>query len=160
MKNNYKTKHFPEEDRETSGICQRSLQKREPVIANLKELYDWMIEASGEEGFDPDSSYEDIDDNVYEVHVNIHMRNGDVVHLQNKCVESFMRGSYHGDDMDFYDDDKAYLHITINGVLYMNHVEADQISWVESYIEEKNLRAIISDFLYHLKKKGFTMSKR
>ena len=74
------------------------------MVKELKEVFEWMQDASAVNADTLDELIEESGD-IYEVVVDIHLMNGDVVTLRNECVDGFERKCYTGAylDCDFSD---------------------------------------------------------
>lgn len=71
----------------------------EQIVEELNDRYEWMkdpISIVADTNITLDDLIEENGDDAYEIIVDIHLINGDVVTLKNECLRSFERKRYMG----------------------------------------------------------------
>lgn len=116
-----------------------------------KELTDsmvWMKDSSaGSTDVTLDELIEDSGD-IYEVYVDIHLNNGDVVHLRNDCIGGFEKKRYTGAELEeqFRDGNIiAYITTYYDNKYRCIKIPLTSICWIDSYakdIDWKNYKFI------------------
>lgn len=69
------------------------------MVKELKEVFEWMRDSSAVNADTLDELIEDSGD-IYEVILDIHLMNGDVVTLRNECVDGFEKKEYTGAELE------------------------------------------------------------
>lgn len=105
----------------------------------LEDVSRWMKESSQR---DKGVTIEDLVDdpgNTCEVVVDIHLMNDEVIRLRNYCYDSFMHGSYLGDDMNLLP-----AHLEINkrqgDILHQMFIPISSICHIDSFNKGLNWR--------------------
>lgn len=112
----------------------------EQIVKELNDRYEWMkdpISIVADTNITLDDLIENSDD-VYEVIVDIHLINGDVVTIKNECLRSFERKSYMGAEIEF---DSGPGNIIANIYIYVpvyhsTSIPISSICWIDSHSEE------------------------
>ena len=107
------------------------------IAKELEECIVWMQQSSaGTAEVTLDELIKDSGD-IYEVVVDIHLNNGDIVTLRNNCVGGLEKGEYVGDYMDNdFSDGNILASFSINGTngnFHQVSVPLTSISWIDSY---------------------------
>ena len=107
------------------------------IAKELEDCVGWMKESSA--GTNDVTLDELIKDNgdVYEVFVDIHLNNGEIVTLHNNCAGGLERGEYVGDYMDDdFSDGNMLASFCVNGEdgnFHLIKIPLTSISWIDSY---------------------------
>lgn len=75
----------------------------EQIVEELNDRYEWMkdpISIVADTNITLDDLIEENGDEAYEIIVDIHLINGDVVTLKNECLRSFERKRYMGAEIE------------------------------------------------------------
>ena len=119
---------------------ERELNMKEEHIAQmakeLEEFFEWMQDSSAVNADTLDELIEDSGD-IYEVILDIHLMNGDVVTLRNECVDGFEKKVYTGAylDCDFSDGNiiaEIYMH---SPKFHSIRIPLTSICWIDSHTE-------------------------
>lgn len=107
------------------------------IAKALKEFGEWMKESSaGTYGVSLDQLIEDSND-IYEVVVDIHLNNGDVVTLRNDCIGGLEKGTYTGDIIeDNIRDGNIIANLYVNGddgSFHQIAMPITSICWIDPY---------------------------
>lgn len=112
----------------------------EQIVKELNDKYEWMkdtISIVADTNITLDDLIENSDD-VYEVIVDIHLINGDVVTIKNECLRSFERKRYMGAEIEL---DSGPSNIMVNiytygSVYHSISIPIASICWIDSYSED------------------------
>ena len=112
----------------------------EQIVKELNDRYEWMkdpISIVVDTNITLDDLIENSDD-VYEVIVDIHLINGDIVTLKNECLRSFERKRYMGAEIEL---DSGPGNIMVNiytygSVYHSISIPISSICWIDSHSEE------------------------
>ena len=75
----------------------------EQIVKEINDRYEWMkdpISIVADTNITLDDLIEESGDDVYDVIVDIHLINGDVVTIKNECLRSFDRKRYIGAEIE------------------------------------------------------------
>lgn len=112
----------------------------EQIVKELNDKYEWMkdpISIVADTNITLDDLIENSDD-VYEVIVDIHLINGDVVTIKNECLRSFERKSYMGAEIEF-DSGPGNIMVNIYTYVPVYHsisIPISSICWIDSHSED------------------------
>lgn len=108
----------------------------EQIAKELKEVFEWMQDSSGVNADTLDELIEGSGD-IYEVVVDIHLINGDVVTLRNECVDGFERKCYIGAnlDCDLSDDNIIAAIYKYSPKYHSIRIPLTSICWIDSHAE-------------------------
>lgn len=97
---------------------------RDPIVVDTNITLDDLIEENG--------------DDAYEVIVDIHLINGDVVTLKNECLRSFERKRYMGAEieLDFGPGNVMANISTYDSVYHSISIPISSICWIDSHSED------------------------
>lgn len=112
----------------------------EQIAKELNDRYEWMkdpISIVADTNITLDGLIENSDD-VYEVIVDIHLINGDIVTIKNECLRSFEWKRYIGAEIEL---DSGPGNIMVNIYTYVpvyHHISIpiSSICWIDSHSEE------------------------
>ena len=112
----------------------------EQIVKELNDKYEWMkdtISIVADTNITLDDLIENSDD-VYEVVVDIHLINGDVVTLKNECLRSFEKKRYMGAEIELdYEPGNIMVNIYIYGSVYHSiSIPIVSICWIDSHSED------------------------
>ena len=112
----------------------------EQIVKELNDRYEWMkdpISIVVDTNITLDDLIENSDD-VYEVIVDIHLINGDVVTLKNECLRSFETKSYMGAgiELDSGPGNVMANICTYNSVYHSISIPISSICWIDSHSED------------------------
>ena len=112
----------------------------EQIAKELNDKYEWMkdtISIVVDTNITLDDLIENSDD-VYEVIVNIHLINGDVVTLKNECLRSFERKRYMGAEIELDSGPGNVMAniCTYNSVYHSISIPISSICWIDSHSED------------------------
>ena len=112
----------------------------EQIVEKLNDLCGWMkdpISIVVDANITLDDLIENSDD-VYEVVVDIHLINGDVVTLKNECLRSFEKKRYMGAEIELdYEPGNIMVNIYIYGSVYHSiGIPISSICWIDSHSED------------------------
>ena len=111
----------------------------EQIVKELNDKYEWMkdtISIVAGTNITLDDLIENSDD-VYEVIVDIHLINGDVVTLKNECLRSFERKRYMGAEIEL-DSESGNIMVNIytyGSVYHSIGIPISSICWIDSHSE-------------------------
>lgn len=109
----------------------------EQIAEELNERYEWMkdpISIVVDTNITLDDLIENSDD-VYEVIVDIHLTNGDVVTLKNECLRSFEMKRYMGAEIEL-DSGPGNIMVNIytyDSVYHSISIPISSICWIDSH---------------------------
>ena len=112
----------------------------EQIVKELNDKYEWMkdtISIVAGTNITLDDLIENSED-VYDVIVDIHLINGDVVTIKNECLRSFERKCYMGAEIEL---DSGPGNIMVNIYTYVPvyrsiSIPISSICWIDSHSEE------------------------
>lgn len=111
------------------------------IAKELTEYMEWMRESTSKEVTDAalDELIEESGD-IYEVVVDIHLNNSDVVTLRNECLLSFDEKRYLGANVELdLNNDNIIADISIYIPFYRSiKIPLTSICWIDSHIEAVN----------------------
>ena len=112
----------------------------EQIVEKLNDLCGWMkdpISIVVDANITLDDLIENSDD-VYEVIVDIHLINGDVVTIKNECLRSFENKRYMGAEIELdYEPGNIMVNIYIYGSVYHSiGIPISSICWIDSHSED------------------------
>ena len=112
----------------------------EQIAKELNDKYEWMkdtISIVVDANVTLDDLIENSDD-VYEVIVDIHLINGDVVTIKNECLRSFERKRYMGAEIELDSGPGNVMAniCTYNSVYHSISIPVSSICWIDSHSEE------------------------
>ena len=120
------------------------------LIEEIKSYRKWMEDSSGYEETKIDISEQaeyDIDYDICEIFVTLHLINGEQIALRNHCYESFTTKRYFGDKIEYWDtlphdvvevyyhdeDDKYHqCRVPVSSICYIN-AYAVPLNWSNLY---------------------------
>ena len=113
----------------------------EQIVKELNDKYEWMkdtISIVAGTNITLDDLIENIGDDAYEIIVDIHLINGDVVTIKNECLRSFERKRYMGAEIEL---DSGPGNIMVNIYTYVPvyrsiSIPISSICWIDSHSEE------------------------
>lgn len=113
----------------------------EQIVKELNDKYEWMkdtISIVADTNITLDDLIENIGDDAYEIIVDIHLINGDVVTIKNECLRSFERKRYMGAEIEL---DSGPGNIIVNiytydSVYHSISIPISSICWIDSHSEE------------------------
>ena len=112
----------------------------EQISKELNDRYEWMkdpISIVADDNITLDDLIENSDD-VYDVIVDIHLINGDIVTIKNECLRSFERKCYSGAEIEF-DSGPGNIMLNIytyDSVYHSISIPISSICWIDSHSEE------------------------
>ena len=112
----------------------------EQIVKELNDRYEWMkdtISIVVDTNITLDDLIENSDD-VYEVIVDIHLINGDIVTLKNECLRSFERKRYMGAEIEL-DSESGNIMVNIytyGSVYHSIGIPVSSICLIDSYSED------------------------
>ena len=112
----------------------------EQIVKELNDRYEWMkdpISIVADTNITLDDLIENSDD-VYEVIVDIHLINGDIVTLKNECLRSFERKRYMGAEIEL-DSESGNIMLNIYTYCSVYHsisIPISSICWIDSHSED------------------------
>ena len=117
----------------------------EQIVEEINDKYEWMkdpISIVADTNITFDDLIENSDD-VYEVIVDIHLINGEVVTLKNECLRSFERKRYMGAEIEL---DSGPGNIMVNiytygSVYHSISIPVSSICWIDSHSEDIDWKA-------------------
>ena len=137
----------------------------EQIVKELNDKYEWMkdtISIVVDRNITLDDLIENSDD-VYEVIVDIHLINGDVVTLKNECLRSFERKRYMGAEIEL---DSGPGNIMVNiytygSVYHSISIPISSICWIDSHSEEIDWEAYkrIKEIKQKMENKELTLNE-
>ena len=107
------------------------------MAEELEEYFEWMQDSSAVNADTLDELIEDSGD-IYEVILDIHLMNGDVVTLRNECVDGFEKKEYTGAylDCDFSDGNIIAAIYEYSPKFHSIRIPLTSICWIDSHIED------------------------
>ena len=112
----------------------------EQIAKELNDRYEWMkdtISIVVDANITLDDLIENSDD-VYEVIVDIHLINGDIVTLKNECLRSFERKRYMGAEIEL-DSESGNIMVNIYTYGFVYHsisIPISSICWIDAHSED------------------------
>lgn len=112
----------------------------EQIAKELNDRYEWMkdpISIVVDTNITLDDLIENSDD-AYEIIVDIHLINGDVVTLKNECLRSFEMKSYMGSEIELDSGPGNVMAniCTYNSVYHSISIPISSICWIDSHSED------------------------
>lgn len=109
------------------------------MVKELKEVFEWMRDSSAVNADTLDELIEDSGD-IYEVILDIHLMNGDVVTLRNECVDGFEKKEYTGAELDCdFSNGNIIAEIYVHSPKYHSiRIPLTSICWIDSQTEDIN----------------------
>ena len=112
----------------------------EQIVKELNDRYEWMkdpISIVADTNITLDDFIENSED-VYEIIVDIHLINGDIVTIKNECLRSFEWKRYMGAEIEL---DSGPGNIIVNiytyeSVYHSISIPISSICWIDSHSEE------------------------
>ena len=109
----------------------------EQIVKELNDRYEWMkdpISIVADTNITLDDLIENSDD-VYEVIVDIHLINGDIVTIKNECLRSFEMKSYMGAEIELDSGPGNVMAniCTYNSVYHSISIPISSICWIDSH---------------------------
>lgn len=106
------------------------------MAKELKEVFGWMQDSSAVNADTLDELIEDSGD-IYEVILDIHLKNGDVVSLNNDCIGGFEKKQYTGAylDCDFSDGNIIAAIYEYSPKYHSIRIPLTSICWIDSHTE-------------------------
>lgn len=113
----------------------------EQIVEELNDRREWMkdpISIVADTNITLDDLIEKSGDDAYEIIVDIHLINGDVVTIKNECLRSFERKRYMGAEIEL---DSGHGDVIVNIYTYCNvyhsiSIPISSICWIDSHSEE------------------------
>lgn len=122
------------------------------IVDEVEQAFDWLeasvpiadlsLPVDERKTYTVDELIEDSDLDIYEVHVILHMCNGETLHARNYCAEHLGQFLYNGDHCEYYE---GILHIDIQderGFLRQHSIPPSSIAWVEVYSEDVDWKLV------------------
>lgn len=109
------------------------------MAKELKEVFGWMQDSSAVNADTLDELIEDSGD-IYEVVVDIHLNNSDVVSLNNDCIGGFEKKEYTGAHLgcDFSDGNIMAIIFSYVPAYRVFKIPLTSICWIGAYSKEIN----------------------
>lgn len=109
------------------------------MVKELKEVFEWMRDSSAVNADTLDELIEDSGD-IYEVVVDIHLNNSDVVSLNNDCIGGFEKKEYTGAHLgcDFSDGNIMAIIFSYVPTYRVFKIPLTSICWIGAYSKEIN----------------------
>ena len=119
------------------------------MAKELKEVFGWMQDSSAVNADTLDELIEDSGD-IYEVILDIHLTNGDVVTFDNDCIGGFEKKQYTGAylDCDFSDGNIIAAIYEYSPKYHSIRIPLTSICWMDAHTEDINWKE------YKLKKEN------
>lgn len=107
------------------------------IAKELTDLLDWMRESCTSNADVTLDELIECSDDIYEVIVDIHLINGDVLTIRNECVRSFEAGQYMGamSESDFSDGNIIAEICTFCKKYHSIIIPLTSICWIDSHTE-------------------------
>lgn len=84
------------------------IKERKSIVSAFEAAFSFMHECSGHNAIGMSrSELAKHRDDIYEVFVDIHLTNGDVITLRNWCEDSYRQKRYMGDSIEYLDEDEV-----------------------------------------------------
>ena len=112
----------------------------EQIAKELNDRYEWMkdpISIVADTNITLDDLIENSGDDAYDVIVDIHLINGDVVTIKNECLRSFERKRYMGSEIEL-DSESGNIMVNIytyGSVYHSIRIPLTSICWIDSHTE-------------------------
>ncbi len=109
------------------------------MAKELKEVFGWMQDSSAVNADTLDELIEDSGD-IYEVILDIHLMNGDVVTFDNDCIGGFEKKQYTGAylDCDFSDGNIIAAIYIYSPKYHSIRIPLTSICWMDAHTEDIN----------------------
>lgn len=109
------------------------------MVKELTEYMEWMRDSSAVNAETLDELIEDSGD-IYEVILDIHLMNGDVVTLRNECVDGFEKKQYTGAELncDFSDGNIIAEIYGYSPKYHSIRIPLTSICWMDAHTEDIN----------------------
>ena len=113
----------------------------EQIVKELNDIYEWMkdpISIVADTNITLDDLIENSGDDAYEIIVDIHLINGDVVTIKNECLRSFERKHYMGAEIEL-DSGPGNIIVNIYTYVPVYHsisIPISSICLIDSHSEE------------------------
>lgn len=126
------------------------------IAKELTDYLDWMHESCTANADVTLDELIECSDDIYEVIVDIHLINGDVLTIRNECVRSFEAKKYMGamSESDFSDGNFIAEIYTFSPEYHSIRIPLTSICWIDSHTENINWEK------YKLKKEIKEIQKR
>lgn len=126
------------------------------IAKELTDCLDWMQESCTANADVTLDELIECSDDIYEVIVDIHLINGDVLTIRNECVRSFDAKKYMGatSESDFSDGNIIAEIETLTPLYHSIRIPLTSICWIDSHKENINWEK------YKLKKEIKEIQKR
>lgn len=126
------------------------------IAKELTDYLDWMHESCTANADVTLDELIECNDDIYEVIVDIHLINGDVLTIRNECVRSFEAKKYMGamSESDFSDGNFIAEIYTFSPEYHSIRIPLTSICWIDSHTENINWEK------YKLKKEIKEIQKR
>ena len=113
------------------------------IAKELTDLLDWMRESCISNADVTLDELIECSDDTYEVIVDIHLINGDVLTIRNECVRSFEAKEYMGATLESDSGDgNIIVEIqTFNHISHFISIPLTSICWIDSYTEDIDWKA-------------------
>ena len=107
------------------------------IAKELKEVFGWMQDSSAVNADTLDEIIEDSGD-IYEVILDLHLMNGDVVTFDNDCIGGFEKKQYTGAYLDCdFSDGNIIAEIYVHSPKYHSiRIPLTSICWIDSHTED------------------------
>lgn len=107
------------------------------MVKELKEVFEWMQDASAVNADTLDELIEESGD-IYEIILDIHLINGEVVTLRNDCVGGFEKKCYTGAylDCDFSDGNIIAAIYEHSPKFHSMRIPLTSICWMDAHTED------------------------
>ena len=113
----------------------------EQIVKELNDKYEWMkdpISIVADTNITLDDLIENIGDDAYEIIVDIHLINGNVVTIKNECLRSFESKRYMGAEIEL-DSESGNIMVNIytyGSVYHSISIPVSSICWIDSHSED------------------------
>ena len=113
------------------------------IAKELTDCLDWMHESCTANA---DSTLDELiecSDDTYEVIVDIHLINGDVLTIRNECLRSFEAKEYMGAELESDSGDGNIIAVirVFNPTSHLISIPLTSICWIDSYTEDIDWKA-------------------
>ena len=118
----------------------------EQIAKELNDSYEWMkdpISIVADDNITLDDLIENSGDDAYEIIVDIHLINGDVVTLKNECLRSFEKKRYMGSEIELDSGPGNVMAniCTYDSVYHSISIPISSICWIDSHSEDIDWKA-------------------
>ena len=118
----------------------------EQIAKELNDSYEWMkdpISIVADDNITLDDLIENSGDDAYEIIVDIHLINGDVVTLKNECLRSFEKKRYMGAEIELDSGPGNVMAniCTYDSVYHSISIPISSICWIDSHSEDIDWKA-------------------